>query len=345
MDAYQPLHVNDHLKTSLLKMGYRGNYLEALMSAFEVRFEVLPENTIIPENFFDLERTVRIISRREQKTPQEIRDNLTRHMDDVFDVHDLVVSQNKGQEPETLNDKGNKFFVPSDIIIAQAAVASFNKNQRMPTHGHDMLPEGSYAWSHIRDLLKTREPRITLKELIAEHDLSLKKEKIKRRPVPSDEVLTQAAIAYYGEHGNLPNSEGRQYLPENSASWATIYTDLRNRNPSTTLRRLVIAQNIPLKLDLRKVFTNSAIFVANNARIPDIFDRIATNLGTERIDKLLRRGSLMGWEDFKQASPKPPSCYKDFLLNTGLAKMDEHKKIRPATPTEVREAERTFNFV
>lgn len=256
-------YYRETIESTLGPMGVSGKRLAALteqiiggLSALKARHPTM-RSIRLPDNFFDFARSIRVIARQEATKPEQILTNLEKHVNDLFEIHELYPNikgtvapsekQNKTAKPGDLRTKP---MPENEVLIAAYKHYKTANGKAPPLSSREGLPEGSPTWGTIG--IKLREQSgLTIRALVSaserpetNKDASstvLERPQGKYKARVSDEEIIRLALEIKQKTGRLPTmSSAHEGLPAGTVGWKTIIVDLASRD--LTIGKLIKAR-------------------------------------------------------------------------------------------------------
>lgn len=228
------------LQASLQKEGFNSEKTLRITAAFEKRFQHLSILDTLPVEMFDMGRSVRILSRREKKEPWDIRKNIEKYIDEIFELYDITLPPKPVEEQSTLpaspeESFENVFFNALDDLVKR-------RGDKIPPHllqklikkrdhfkgSSDGAP--NHALNRIFSFVVQGDTVEPEQKPVESSNAATKVKKF----IPDDTTLMEAMYQHKKHHGSLPK-DGTDFLPEHSYNWTAIASSLRKRGYSIRL--------------------------------------------------------------------------------------------------------------
>ncbi len=212
--------VLERLQTGLIEAGFARDDVGPILDDCVDIFRKQQSSLNFPNEFYDVRRSLSRIQNVVHMPLDDIRAKIVQNPQALFEAY-KTHKQKKTSYPLSYEE------------IGMAGVKVQKEKNRMPNRmdGNLHLPE-DMKWSGVLTYLYRNHTSIG--KVIA--DLNSEDYEIKRgrnkKFIPADTILVRAALHVHRDTGHPLNLQkgGYERLPEGSASWATIRTDLNRRN-------------------------------------------------------------------------------------------------------------------
>ena len=189
----------------------------------------------LPEAFFDISRTIRILANIESLEHEAAKEDLIRHPEKMLEIFDLPVRQ-KNKYPKLK-------YHPTKTERIEAAIAVRNKYGTLPNSrncgngDHEFLPKDSIGWTYLLRIYY-HDKGIKLSDEVADYERG--KVGAPGLAMPSDYRIYKRAMIYMAKNNALPPPSKIRFQGIKSPYWEDIHNYLQKRG--LTLGALIVMQ-------------------------------------------------------------------------------------------------------